>query len=258
MSIEVWQTLPKNQSEAETIEQAIARLIVAHNDDVTAHLGENQAIQSHRASEIIDHLAESIVADKFIPQLIGTKLITGNYSSPAMFPSIGNIEFYIDGLVLYSSGVQTSWTAVMQNSNKICEDFMLKLPVITIDVALESLADSDSFIGVGDPLMLGAGDCLGFFIRNGTIYCQYIPDISSVTPQNPITGIDAHGRHVYKIDVKAMNNIEFYIDGTLVYVMTDYPAWATFMFNFAICGKSLVANKFLRMNVWPYTLSFNI
>lgn len=64
MSIDVWQNLPKAQDNNETIEGAVDRLIVAHNDDVTAHLGENQSIQAHRQSEIADHLAESVVNDK--------------------------------------------------------------------------------------------------------------------------------------------------------------------------------------------------
>jgi hypothetical protein len=56
--------LPKSQVDAQTILEAVAVLIAAHNDDPDAHLEEGQALQSHKASEIIDHLAYSVVRDK--------------------------------------------------------------------------------------------------------------------------------------------------------------------------------------------------
>lgn len=64
MSINVWGNLAKAQDDPEKIEEAIARIIEEHNDDPEAHLGENQSLQSHKASEIIDHLAHSIITDK--------------------------------------------------------------------------------------------------------------------------------------------------------------------------------------------------
>jgi len=61
---ETWGLLPKSQVDDELIEEAIARLILEHNEDETAHLGTGQSLQSHKASEIIDHVVASIVADK--------------------------------------------------------------------------------------------------------------------------------------------------------------------------------------------------
>lgn len=59
-----WGALTKSQTDSETIEQAIARIVAAHNADETAHLGTGQSLQSHKAADIIDHLAYSIVRDK--------------------------------------------------------------------------------------------------------------------------------------------------------------------------------------------------
>jgi len=56
--------LAKSQTDPEKIEEAIARLIQQHNDDEEAHLGPGQSLHSHKAAEIIDHLAKSVVADK--------------------------------------------------------------------------------------------------------------------------------------------------------------------------------------------------
>lgn len=61
---QTWEQIPKNIGDNSTIEQAIDAKIVDHNNDAGAHLGADQALQSHRANEIIDHLAESVVNDK--------------------------------------------------------------------------------------------------------------------------------------------------------------------------------------------------
>jgi hypothetical protein len=56
--------LAKSQTDNETIEEAIARIVAEHESDEEAHLGVGDSLQSHKASEIIDHLASSIIADK--------------------------------------------------------------------------------------------------------------------------------------------------------------------------------------------------
>lgn len=60
----IWNALQRANNDPTTIDEAIGEAITAHNDDVDAHLGDDQSLQSHRASEIIDHLAESVVNDK--------------------------------------------------------------------------------------------------------------------------------------------------------------------------------------------------
>jgi hypothetical protein len=59
-----WEQLEKNQNDDSTIEEAVAVLIQDHDDDVNAHTDAGQALTGHRAAEIIDHLAESVVNDK--------------------------------------------------------------------------------------------------------------------------------------------------------------------------------------------------
>lgn len=60
----IWADLARATNDPTTIDEAIATATAAHNDDPDAHLGADQSLQSHRASEIIDHLAESVVNDK--------------------------------------------------------------------------------------------------------------------------------------------------------------------------------------------------
>jgi len=66
MSNPVWGLLAKALDDAQTISEAIAELIAAHSADPTAHLGVGGSLQTHAASEIIDHLADSIINDKIL------------------------------------------------------------------------------------------------------------------------------------------------------------------------------------------------
>jgi hypothetical protein len=60
----IWDNIPRALDDTQTIGEAINEAINDHNADNTAHLGEDESLQSHRAAEIIDHLAESVVNDK--------------------------------------------------------------------------------------------------------------------------------------------------------------------------------------------------
>lgn len=64
MAVVVWGVLEKSQVDNETIEEAVARLIQAHEDDANAHVEIGESLYSHKAAAIIDHLVASIVADK--------------------------------------------------------------------------------------------------------------------------------------------------------------------------------------------------
>lgn len=61
---QIWGDKSRTVNDPTLIDEAIEQAVSSHNDDPDAHLGEEQALQSHRAAEIIDHLAESVVNDK--------------------------------------------------------------------------------------------------------------------------------------------------------------------------------------------------
>ena len=78
MVLPFWGELFKSQFDNEKIEEAIARMIREHNQDPEAHLLPGGSLYSHKFSEIIDHVAESIIEDK-----IRNKIIT----APKIHPS---------------------------------------------------------------------------------------------------------------------------------------------------------------------------
>ncbi len=66
--MDTWGSLPKTQDSNTTIDQEIDAKITAHLADADAHLDVGGSLQSHRASEIMDHLAESVLNDKIQPE----------------------------------------------------------------------------------------------------------------------------------------------------------------------------------------------
>jgi hypothetical protein len=98
---EIWGNLPKSQTDDETIEEAIARIVDEHNDDEESHLGTGQSLQSHKASEIIDHLASSIVTDKILERNITIDLL-------ADFGEIWRLSLPLESLDAWSKGTSGS------------------------------------------------------------------------------------------------------------------------------------------------------
>jgi hypothetical protein len=64
MSLPLWGLMQKSQEDPRTIEEVIADMIVEHEEDPTAHLGEGESLQAHKSDSIIDHPAQSVVLDK--------------------------------------------------------------------------------------------------------------------------------------------------------------------------------------------------
>jgi hypothetical protein len=88
MSIENWGLLTKSQTDPETIEEAINRIVGEHEAEPTAHLGEGESLEAHRTNDIIDHLAGSIPFDKTTPYELSYK---NYFISPSTYDGDGNI-----------------------------------------------------------------------------------------------------------------------------------------------------------------------
>jgi hypothetical protein len=108
MPITNWGELTKALDDPETIEEAIERLILAHDENPDAHLGANGSLLSHKVSEIIDHLAGSIIADKFGKfALEASQLDYSGQRLTADFENLANYEKHYtpSGGGAYSEGV---------------------------------------------------------------------------------------------------------------------------------------------------------
>ena len=65
MALPNWGQLQKSLDDPETIEEAIVRLIAAHNEEPEAHLEEGQSLHNHSHEAVIDHPEGSIPTDKY-------------------------------------------------------------------------------------------------------------------------------------------------------------------------------------------------
>src|SRR3990167_2052179 len=91
MSVETWGQLDKSQVDSEKVEAAIARLIAEHEADPDSHLGAGESLEAHRASEVMDHMAGSVLADKL--QAGGLILFT-TFETLAPFNINGTVNKY--------------------------------------------------------------------------------------------------------------------------------------------------------------------
>ena len=143
MSLPVWGLMPKSQEDSETVEEAINRIVEAHNDSPEAHIGENQSLGVHRESGIVDHLAGSIVGDKLSTTQI---IIKESFSSLEAWEADGEGALSHQGhyLVLgVPPGTTDSGSAITSPEAVDIENFGEKEMLLQATVKTGSLHSSD-------------------------------------------------------------------------------------------------------------------
>lgn len=245
MSVETWGELNKSQIDSEKIEEAIARLIAEHESDPDSHLGEGEALQSHRAAEIIDHVVGSVVADKLTHT---QKLYITNFDSLDSFIEAGDGALAtIDwpGLTLQTSNVVNRWKEIYSAPTG---DELLnfsKNPFFQTILYLNILSDVSASwywgYDVGDVTSLA----FGFRVNSGNL--QAVVLIGETLRTENITGITISNLNTFRSEVDSTNKIvSFYVNGILKTTIeyTESPPASPFGPSFYI--KTLVnSNKVL-------------
>jgi hypothetical protein len=106
MSAVIWGLLEKGQTDPEKIEEAIARLILAHDNNPDAHLGATGSLLSHKAEEIIDHVAGSIIEDKIAIGAVTSPKITSNQIIGKDFRTAEDVGAEVDGVKFTPDGIE--------------------------------------------------------------------------------------------------------------------------------------------------------
>lgn len=101
-----WGDLTKSQVDDELVEEAITRLVEVHNNNEEAHLAVGQSLQSHKAFEIIDHLAGSIVEDKIGDGEISSRCITTDQIIGKDFRTASDVGVGADGVKMIPAGIE--------------------------------------------------------------------------------------------------------------------------------------------------------
>lgn len=223
MALPVWGNLEKSQIDNEKIEEAIARLIQVHDDDANAHLDAGQSLNSHKASEIIDHLVASIIADKigdmevtdhkmkFDKFIIKTNFESMDTWTKYTFGS-GDIEDYL-GSERLKTGATINSIADIHNDAWL-EGYGIdytKNPRFMTVLLVTSDSDQESYVVAGS----FDNQCFGFFIREDAIFALHMKDYVEYKTD---TGITVTTNQWYRLKAVYTSGlkIEFYIDDVLV------------------------------------------
>lgn len=235
MALPVWGNLEKSQIDDEKIEEAIARLIQAHEDDPNAHVEVGESLQSHKVSEIIDHAVRSVVYDKIAEFGIDLKKLVGDqYMLMTCFESRDGWNAQ-DGDAGYIISASVFGLIVQTGGGVGAEVYMSTEPSIAdpvvkfnkdgffqTTVRCYQTTSQEIYIIVGEKT-----EGYGFKILNNTLYAYHNNAAGEVTTE--ITGITLTLHNIYRavFDTTA-GKIYFYVNGVLKATHdTDLPTGDT-------------------------------
>ena len=220
MPITNWGELTKALDDAQTILQAIAEMIAAHDSDPDAHLGVNGSLQSHKASEIIDHLAASVVLDKMARKFS----VNTNFESldgwGQFHGGTGYIQTHFPGMLLAGTALGTGWAQII-GANAWGGNFEADQNCQYKSVNfITNPANGLVRFGIGVTRIADGTTGLYFEINAGNIYCGAINDPSTILSAS--LGALSAGWHCFEIDYTASTHTAvFLIDGVVVYTLVQ-------------------------------------
>lgn len=231
---ETWGSLAKDQSTSTTIDQAIASAIVAHKADPTAHLGAGESLASHKASEIIDHTAGSIVPDKFsfieLPITTFFESITSWLTQGHVFGALNKLQVGVEG-----DDVQDAY-AYLENVNFRADDLYFPYDnYVQIALNYNNFCDiADIYFGIGVLDVIPAGEyVLAFKIVGTTLYVGY--STGGAVTWESVGALSENVYHSFRIDtVQSTKIARFIVDGSIVKTV-DLSALADWAYgNFGV------------------------
>lgn len=227
LSVATWGLLPKSQTDDTTIDEEIDLLIQAHDDDENAHLDADQSLQSHRASDIIDHLAESIVQDKILDGEINLAKKSWNEfeyntcwdSLGAWAYAAGRASAGVAGMMLSANaGINTVAKLSGEGYGDINATNWAKDMLFQTALSLPATTSQLAYFMIGSCELDGTDNSFGFKVNNGTLYAIHIvgdgEDQTEYTTE--ITGITLTNFNIYRAEFSVTDQaFYFYVNGIL-------------------------------------------
>ena len=220
MSIPLWGQLQRSQDDPSTIEDFVAAQIVAHDNDSTAHLLPGASLAAHKAFDVIDHPAGSIVGDKFSR----LRTITINFESldalltfGNVFPGIGDVLIRTDSTINENAGILA--VPALGNPLDWSKDMYWRLNA-------QFIATTDQRIQIGAGVLETGDGTTGFGFRvvNGELFAYHARTVGGevVFTSLPIDGITLTNTNVYEVVyVAADPSLTFFINGQQVAQFTN-------------------------------------
>jgi hypothetical protein len=219
MATSIWGLLKESLISSKTIREAIADMIADHEADPTAHLSETGSLQSHKASEIIDHEAASILQDKLARKFS----VNTNFESLSGWGQYhggtGYIQNSFPGMDLRTNTTASSWSQIICSNDwggnfEVDLDCQYKALIFFLNPVY---AISRFGIGVTQVADGTTGFC--FEINAGNIYACAVDDPNVI--KSASLGSLSAGFHCFEIIYTASTKTaQFLIDGVVVYTIT--------------------------------------
>lgn len=212
--VTVWGLLAKSLTDSETIEEMVDRKIAEHEQDPESHMGEGESIDVHRKTEIVDHLAGSVLNDKFTMNEFS---FVSNFRDLTNFSTYGeaSVDQHALGLYIEEGAVPKSYAHLY---------FFRPSPFLTTqkDFLLQFLAQTDMSNTNGKIYMghaFGNNPAnftfFGFERINGVL--KGIAQKSTTKLSTGTITVDMSQAHIYRVQfVQGENKLYYYIDGQKV------------------------------------------
>jgi hypothetical protein len=231
MSVVTWDMLAKNQTDPETVEECVARLIAEHEADETAHLGVGESLSEHKGDAVIDHPADSILDDKIPNGEISLQKLTADHR--ILMSAFESLDGWLTGgTVTQEFGLVTIRAG--NTINTYAYMYVVSGGIVGIDwskdffwqstVMFGSNTLQNVYFGLGGSDYLSGYSGAGFYVNNGTLYAYHCNDAGAglVYTTYEITGITLTVPHVYRIIYdQSAGTLSFFIDGVEKKVFTS-------------------------------------
>ena len=223
--MDVWGDLPKSQVDPATIDDEIDTKIDTHLADPDAHLETGQSLQSHKASEIIDHVVGSVLSDKLSMTELSYITIFESLTGWNIKGDVTNDDFpgcrvYVEyGAVDESSAYTQPQVPVNFLSNE--KDLLCQV------MCRFSLSYTTFYAWLG--FIYGetsTDNLMGFQVRNGALYTHFYDGV--YLHSTLISGVNLENDNIFRVQYnKTSKKITWYINGSEVdsYVFTGSNNW---------------------------------
>lgn len=265
MSVETWGEMPKSQDDNQTVEERIAELIAAHNDDPESHLGDTGSLHSHKTSEIIDHEAKSIINDKILSgELSQDKLSSTQFQLYTCFESLdgwqtGGAEI---GVALMGAKIGTGGTSG-NDASFVAEAYgydpvlnLDKSSSFTLSLSCDNNTHQTIYVGHFNDSFDETTCGYGFKIVDGQLYCVvfYGDGDTSGEDLTAVSGFANHVTLILRAELDTdLGEIRFYLNGVLLHTSTRSVAGLTDSQFFTMDIKT---NENAAKRMYPRSLLF--
>jgi len=212
--MDYWGTLPKSQSDATTIDEAITAAIASHESDPTSHVDDAKSLGLHRSNTTLDHPAASVLSDKSTATELAFDIA---------FQTLDGIETAGSVSVNLGLGVGVDVTAGSYDANAFYiplpsgssdffrsgKDFIIQFPMVVQN-------DDPGTLRTGINYYTGATFHGIYFEYDGTNLKAKIT-LPGVTFASGVLTFDPSNLHLYRIQfIAGTGFVYWFIDGVQV------------------------------------------